>query len=356
MKHWYNLSGNENSKTADIYLWTEIDNWFGIGKEQFKNTINSSGAANINLHISSPGGNVDDALAMYDYLRNYPGMVTAKLTGVVASSATIVALGADKVEMSEASFFMIHNPWCVAIGDADEMRKTAELADKFKDRLVAVYKRKTNSKGKNLKATQISKWMDDETWMTADEALANGFVDSKTDNEKNKLKNSIDVSKLRARGFLNIPMEKINTLNQNSINYKMKAKDYLREILDRLGGGRNDNKGARSPEEIPEAHASPEEKFNGQISDLANKVNEKENEIASLKEKISTFENDIRTRDNEIARLQGKSTATAPSSDPEGPNAGLNEAQKKEAQLANVLDIDMEAVQRIRNFHNKNSK
>jgi len=76
------------------------------------------------------------------------------------------------VEMASGALFMVHNASGMAYGDKTDMRNTADLLEKVEGTIVAGYVEKT---GKD--AEDIAAMMEKETWMTADEALANGFVD-----------------------------------------------------------------------------------------------------------------------------------------------------------------------------------
>jgi ATP-dependent Clp protease protease subunit len=71
---------------------------------------------------------------------------------------------------------MIHNAWTVVAGNADDLRDTADVLDKINGQLVDIYSARTKRD-----ASDIVAWMGAETWMTADEAVENGFADSKTE-------------------------------------------------------------------------------------------------------------------------------------------------------------------------------
>ena len=56
-------------------------------------------------------------------LREYPGDVTVKITGIAASAASVIAMAGTKVCMSPTAMMMIHNPFTIAMGDSEEMRR-----------------------------------------------------------------------------------------------------------------------------------------------------------------------------------------------------------------------------------------
>lgn len=159
---------------ADVYIYDEIS-WLGITANQFVKDLNDIKAKTIRLHLNTPGGNIFDGVAIYNALKNHPAKVEAYIEGLAASIGSIIALAGDTVSMSDNAFFMIHDPWVLAIGGAVDLRKTADDLDKIKGVLVETYAKKTGHEQK-----QIEKWMADETWFTAQEAKDAGFIDKIT--------------------------------------------------------------------------------------------------------------------------------------------------------------------------------
>ena len=158
---------------ATIYVYDAIGGWYGgVDAQQFVKDLGSLKAKTIHLRINSPGGDVFDARAMVTAVREHSAKVVAHIDGVAASAASYLALAADEVRMSDGAFFMIHNAWGVSVGNKADMREMADLLDKVDASIVAEYQRKT---GKT--ADEIAAWMDAETWFTAAEAKAAGFVD-----------------------------------------------------------------------------------------------------------------------------------------------------------------------------------
>ena len=167
-----NYAVRADGDEARINIYEPIGGWFGIEAEQFANDLNAITAPVIHLHINSPGGDVFDGRAMATNIRQHPSKVIAHIDGLAASAATYVALAANEVEIADGAFFMIHNAWTIALGNAADMRDTAELLDKVDGSISADYQRKTGAG-----ADQIADWMAAETWFTAAEALEHGFVD-----------------------------------------------------------------------------------------------------------------------------------------------------------------------------------
>lgn len=161
-------SGDE----ATIYLYDVIDEWYGIGAKAFADQLNALTAKTIHLRINSPGGDVFAARSMVTAIRSHKAKVIAHIDGLAASAASFVALAAAEVEMTQGAMFMIHQAWTIAYGNADDFLATAALLEKIDASIVTDYERKT---GKTR--SELEKWMQDETWFSADEAKAAGFVD-----------------------------------------------------------------------------------------------------------------------------------------------------------------------------------
>lgn len=159
--------------TATIYVYDVIDNFWGISASDVAKALSGITASNIVLRINSPGGDVFEARAMMAAIAEHPAKVTAKIDGLAASAATVLSLAADTVEIADGGFYMIHNAWTFAMGNADELRATADLLGKVDTTLIADYAGRT---GKT--ADEIAAWMKAETWFTAEEAVANGFANS----------------------------------------------------------------------------------------------------------------------------------------------------------------------------------
>ncbi len=153
------------------------DEFDGLSAAQVVEGIRGlGGPAEINVLINSPGGVVTDGLAIYHELATSSANVTVEIAGIAASMASAIAMAGDTVRMAKNALFMIHDPWNVAVGNADELRRAADLLDKFGVSLADIY-----AKRSGLDADQIQEMMSRDngegTWLTADEAKELGFVD-----------------------------------------------------------------------------------------------------------------------------------------------------------------------------------
>lgn len=179
MKSWYTIQAKAATAVTEISIFDEIG-YFGVSAKQFIGDLKSIPANHkIRLSIHSPGGEVFDGNAIANALKRHPGGYEVQIEGLAASMATVISLGGKPVKMSANGFYMIHNPWGMAMGDAGSMREQAVLLDKIQTGIVNAYSERSGASGE-----QVQAWMDAETWFTADEALAAGFIDEITDSVK----------------------------------------------------------------------------------------------------------------------------------------------------------------------------
>ena len=117
-----------------------------------------AGNGPITIHLNSPGGDCIAASQIYTMLMDYPGDVTIQIDGMAASAASVIAMAGTHVTMSPTSLMMIHNPFTMAMGDTEEMRKAIQLLDEVKESIITAYHIKTG-----LNRDKISQLMDSET-------------------------------------------------------------------------------------------------------------------------------------------------------------------------------------------------
>lgn len=174
---WFNMSAKAG--VGEIHIFDYIDA-YGVNSRSFQKELKALGDVTvINLHINSPGGDVFEGNTIYNLLKSHKANVTVYVDGLAASIASVIAMAGDKIVMPANAMMMIHDPWTIAMGSADDMRKTAETLDKIKGTLVAAYRSKSG-----LNDDEIQTLMSDETWFTADEAVAMKFADVVADEVK----------------------------------------------------------------------------------------------------------------------------------------------------------------------------
>ena len=209
-KKFWNFVPRSDEET-DLFLEGIIseDSWLddSITPEEFKAELKNC-KGNIRVIINSPGGDCVAASVIYTALMDYPHDVTVFITGLAASAASVVAMAGTKVIMSPTAMMMIHNPWTLAIGDKEEMKKAVHLLDEVKESIVNAYEIKTG-----LPRTKIASLMDAETWFSAYKAVELGFADDilqRQDAAESEDLESPEVSMLYSRAAVtNSLMDKI---------------------------------------------------------------------------------------------------------------------------------------------------
>lgn len=166
----------ETSGEATVYIYDVIDSWFGVDAQEFVRDLAALEASTIHVRINSPGGSVFDGMAIYNALKQHPARIVAHVDGLAASAASVIALAGDEVRMGAGAFFMIHNAWGMAIGEASDMRQMADTLEKISGSLVGIYATRTG-----MDPSEVQALMDAETWFDAEEAIEAGFADLEED-------------------------------------------------------------------------------------------------------------------------------------------------------------------------------
>lgn len=149
------------------------ESWWGdeVTPKIFREEL-ESGSGDITVWINSPGGDCVAASQIYTMLMDYKGNITVKIDGLAASAASVIAMAGTEVLMAATSLLMIHNPATIAWGDSSEMQRTIDMLESVKDSIINAYEIKTG-----LPRDEISRMMDEETWMDARKAVDLGFSD-----------------------------------------------------------------------------------------------------------------------------------------------------------------------------------
>ncbi|WP_338209317.1 head maturation protease, ClpP-related [Lactiplantibacillus paraxiangfangensis] len=172
-----------NDDDAPIYR-----KWLGMTVVSPKDIIDQLPTDNssVTLEIASNGGEVDPATEIYTALHNYSGEVTANIVANAYSAGTIIAMGADKVQMSPGAKMMIHNASSGAQGNYHDMSSAAGMLQATSTAIAKMYSVKT---GKPVQ--EFLDLMDKETWLTADDAIELGLADEETDFSAEPVMNTV---------------------------------------------------------------------------------------------------------------------------------------------------------------------
>lgn len=222
-----------------ITIFSEIgDSWWGgSSKEDIWRDLDAAGVTVLNVVISSQGGDAFEALAMYDFLKGFKGVVNTYATGIVASAATFPLLAGDKVFMTQQSALMMHNASTYAYGDSEKLIKVAGVTAKVDTIINSIYAKKSGQAQETIK-----KWMNEETWFTAEEALAAGLIDEIRPLPKGikvKVTNSLNgelvlPARIKATLNPNIMFEELTDFLKKHFIVKPESVDNAQMVMDEL--------------------------------------------------------------------------------------------------------------------------
>ena len=154
--------------------------WYSdaVTPKAFRAALDAHAGQDIIVSINSPGGDVFAGFEIYNMLAARKGGTTVRVMGLAASAASYIAMAADpgKLQMCRASMMMIHNPWSWAYGNAEEMRKQAEVLDAIGSVMVDIYMQRATCAEEELRAM-----LDAERYLSPTEALAAGLCDEVID-------------------------------------------------------------------------------------------------------------------------------------------------------------------------------
>lgn len=165
---WLNLS--TTGKRAVLSIYDEISWWSGNDAATFRQTLKALDVDVIEVRINSPGGSVFEGVAIYNMLVAHPAAIEVHIDGLAASIASVIALAGEERHTAENALWMIHNPSLALRGEASDLRKMADVLDKVKDSILNTYVTATG-----MDRAELSRMMDETTYLTADEAMEKGF-------------------------------------------------------------------------------------------------------------------------------------------------------------------------------------
>lgn len=162
---------------ATLRLLDPIDSWggmWGVSAKEFAEALDDLPADvhTIELHVNSGGGEVFEAVAIMNMLREHRARVVAYVDGWAASAASFLVASADETIMMPDTQLMIHDAWGLAVGPAEVMRETGQILDRLSDNIASVYAAKAGGSSEDWRAAMLA-----ETWYSAVEAVEAGLAD-----------------------------------------------------------------------------------------------------------------------------------------------------------------------------------
>ena len=174
---WFDMSRKTDAEGAkmsevEISIYDNIGG-FGITANEFIDELKEIGddVDTINVRIASGGGSIVEGNTIYNALKRHGAKVVTHVDSLAASMASVVAMAGDEIRMAQNALLMIHNPWTVSMGGAEQLRKDADLLDKMESNIRTSYARSL------LSTEELDSAMEEETYYTAEEAKEAGFID-----------------------------------------------------------------------------------------------------------------------------------------------------------------------------------
>lgn len=153
---------------AEVYEYYGID---GSAPKTVKKALNEANGDDIIVEINSGGGDLIAGSEIYSMLKGYSGNVETHIMGMAASAASIIAM-AGRCLMGYTAMLMIHNVSAYAEGDHKYMSHMSQVLQTANKSVAAAYREKTG-----LEEKALLDLMNKETYMTAEQAIANKFAD-----------------------------------------------------------------------------------------------------------------------------------------------------------------------------------
>lgn len=193
----------------------------------------------IDVYINSYGGEVAEGLAIYNALKRQKAKITTHIDGFACSIASVIFMAGDERIMPDTSLLMIHNPWTWVKGNANDLRKQADDLDKMAECSINAYQEKVN-----IDKEKIKELLDNETWLSAKDALDMGFATKYDDtvdsnNPSQSIKSRISEMLLKQNKkkeeyntTTSIEEKKHNVLSEKEEETKEKFIERVNELVD----------------------------------------------------------------------------------------------------------------------------
>ena len=170
---------NESEERISLLLYGDIDSYswgYGVSLDGVVSALAGRSADVIDVYINSYGGDMFEAIAIKNYLIRRPERIVTHIDGIAASGGSIIAMAGEEIIMPKDSEMMIHNPWTIGYGNAEDFRKLADELDTASISVQETYMDHfTDTREK------LVELLDAESWLTAEEALGYGLATSIVD-------------------------------------------------------------------------------------------------------------------------------------------------------------------------------
>ena len=260
----------------------------------------------VEVEINSPGGSVFEGHRIYNSLRAMSDRgvpITTTVNGLAASMGSVILMAGDTRQMTKGSRIMIHEASTMAQGDSRSLRKTADMLEGISAEIAGVYAERTGGeKG------AIRNLMHAETWMDAEQAKENGFVQSIVGEKEDDASASIDTQPKVMTGILsrlfpdNAEASKVEAEIAENVSLRADLADAQAKITELSGHA----------EVIAEKDVELKASQGAIVEHLA-KISEVEASLTEANAKLETFDSEVEA--GVLAKFEGLGGEPIPASD-----------------------------------------
>lgn len=264
------------------------------------------------FEITSYGGSVTAGLAICNLLKQASAnghKTTAHVIGIAASMASAIACACDELKIDANAFLMVHNPWTITMGNANDMRKEAEVLDQYRDALLAIYRTKFDAGDETIKAM-----LDSETWIIGDAA---SFFNLKAEviptAEPLRIAASLKMPKFMhtPKALKEIIMEKEQELkqandevkNEEVVEDKAEETKVEEPVVEEPKAEVVEETKAEEPKEEMVAKAEVDKRVSGMQSAMAKQMDAMKKDYEA---KIEDFKVQMKAKDEELAKAKAE--------------------------------------------------
>ena len=260
----YNLT-KVSDKITELEIYDEIkskrskDFWTGdegteVTPQSFKDELRQVTTDEIVVRINSAGGEVLSANTIAVAIqeeRSKGKKISCKIDGMCASAAVQIALSCEPVVIHRSAYMMIHNPMALLFGyyNSNELQENINFLNSIKQGIMNTYTKKTG-----LSENEISKLMDDSTYMDGKKAVEMGFADSLMFEEEEEEQEVINrISQLAFNSAYNIPDEIKKALSEKGAKNSMTREEFEKKYPEIVNEIRQDAINSIKPVDNTEA-------------------------------------------------------------------------------------------------------
>jgi ATP-dependent protease ClpP protease subunit len=181
------LAVHKDTGPDELIIYDDIGGggWFSDGgvmaKDVRKQLDTIKPGKPLDMRVNSPGGDAFEGMAIYNTITQWAqkngSEVIGYNDGLCASAATVIMMAAERVVAGQTSIFMIHRAFSIAFGTAEDMRGRAEMLDRIDGQTIKLYHDFVAANGKKTTLDKMTQMVHAETYLDADEQLAEGFAD-----------------------------------------------------------------------------------------------------------------------------------------------------------------------------------